>query len=64
MLEGGFTAEDGAESSVFALATDEEMGTILVTLALLRAGSSEGYIKDLAYRKYRGTKMPADVSWG
>lgn len=64
MLEGGFTAEDGAESSVFALATDEGMGTILVTLALLRAGSSESYIKDPAYRKSRETKMPVDASWG
>lgn len=63
-LEGSFTAGDGAVSAVFGLATDAVVGTIVLTSALLMAGSNESVIKDLAYRKSRKTQMPADASWG
>lgn len=34
VLEGGFTAKDGTESSVFALAADGEMGTIFFNISI------------------------------
>lgn len=64
LLEGGFTAEDGAVSAVFGLVIDAVVGTIFLTSALLMAESNKSVIKDLAYRKSRKTQMPADASWG